>query len=145
MFGEERSLEAMSHRESIAMLAATSVGRVVFTVAALPAIVPVTFALHGDAIVMRTSAGTRLALAADHGVLAFEADDVDAVTRTGWSVVVTGIAEVVTDPMQSAVIHGMVEPFAPGHNDVCVRLPLALVTGRRVAAGPACGLSAAAS
>lgn len=145
MFVEERSLEAMSHRESIAMLAGASVGRVVFTVAALPAIVPVTFAVYGDAIVMRTSAGTRLALAADHGVLAFEADDVDAVTRTGWSVVVTGIAELVTDPVQRGVIHGLVEPFAPGHNDVCVWLPMAVVTGRRVAAGPARGLSAAAS
>ena len=106
---------------------------------------PVTFAVHDDSIVMRTSAGTRLATAADHGVLAFEVDDVDPVTRTGWSVVVTGLAEIVTDSLQRAVIHGMVEPFAPGHNDVCVRLPLAVVTGRRVAAGAAIGPVCAAS
>ena len=60
-------------------------------------------------------------------------------TRTGWSVVVTGIAEVVTEPLQRAVIHGLVEPFAPVHNDVYVRLPLAVVSGRRVNAGPADG------
>lgn len=145
MFGEERSLESMSTREAIALLAGARVGRVVFTVAALPAIVPVTFGVHGGAIVMRTSAGTRLAAAADHGVLAFEADEVDPETRTGWSVVVTGIAEVVTEPVQRAVIHGVVEPFVPGHNDVCIRLPMAVVTGRRVAAGPARGPVAAAS
>ena len=139
MVKEQRSLESMSHPEAIELLAAASVGRVVFTVAALPAIMPVTFAVHGDSIVMRTSAGTRLAVAADHGVLTFEVDNVDPVARLGWSVVVTGIAEIVTDPVQRAAIHGLVEPFAPGHNDVCVRLPLAVVTGRRVAVGAAIG------
>jgi uncharacterized protein len=132
MAGPERSLEALSRPESLVLLASVRVGRVVFTVGALPAIVPIAFATHGDAVVMRTSVGTRLALAADHGVLAFEVDDVDPGTRTGWSVVVTGVAEIVTDPVERAVIHGLVEPFAPGQNDVCVRLPLSVMTGRRV-------------
>lgn len=125
-------METLSNRDAVALLASAAVGRVVFTVAALPAVVPITFAVHGDAVVMRTGADTRLASAADGGVLAFEADDVDPVARRGWSVVVTGIAEVVTDPVQRAVIYGLVEPFAPGANDVAVRLPLTVVTGRRV-------------
>ena len=125
-------MEKLSTRDAVALLASTGVGRVVFTVAALPAVVPITFVVHRDAVVMRTGAGTRLASAADGGVLAFESDDVDPVARTGWSVVVIGIAEVVSDPVQRAVIHRLVKPFAPGENDVAVRLPLSVVTGRRV-------------
>ena len=55
---------------------------------------PVTFAVLDHAVVLRTAADTRLAAAADGAVRAFEVDEVDPVTRTGWSVVVTGVAEV---------------------------------------------------
>ena len=75
MFGEERSLETLSKQDAIALLAAIPVSRVVFTVGALPAIVPVAFAVHDGAVAMRTSAESRLARAAPGGVLAFEIDD----------------------------------------------------------------------
>ncbi len=132
MFGEQRSLEALSTREAVALLSTIPVGRVVFTVGALPAIVPVAFAVYDGAVVMRTSPESRLAKAAPGGVLAFEIDDIDAETRTGWSVVVMGVATVVADPEQRAAIDGVVETFAPGQRDVCIRLPLTVVTGRRV-------------
>lgn len=134
MFGEERSLETLSRKEAVALLATIAVGRVVFTVGALPAIVPVAFAVHDGAVVMRTSPDSRLAKAAPGGVLAFEIDDIDAETRTGWSVVVMGVATVVADPEAQAAIDGVVETFAPGHTDVCISLPLTVVTGRRVTA-----------
>ncbi|MCZ3386347.1 MAG: pyridoxamine 5'-phosphate oxidase family protein [Actinomycetia bacterium] len=132
MLEEERVMTSLAISDAVALLSSATVGRVVFSVAALPAIAPITFAVHGDAVVMRTSAHTRLASAADGGVLAFEVDDVNPAARTGWSVVVTGVAEVVRDPVQQAVIHGLVAPYAPGENDVAVRLPLTVVTGRRV-------------
>ena len=136
MPGEQRSLEAFSRHEAVALLESVPVGRVVFTVGALPAIVPVTFSVIDDAVVIRTSSDTRLARAADGGVLAFEADEVDPVTRTGWSVVVTGVGELVTEPREKAVIHSAVEPFAPGKHEVYIRLPLTVVTGRRVLVTP---------
>jgi len=132
MLGESRSLESLTREESIELLSSAVVGRVVFTLSALPAVVPVTFGVLDDALVLRTSEGTRLAAAADGGVLAFEADEIDPVARTGWSVVVTGIAELVTDPMRRARIHAIVEPFVSGENDVDVSLPLTVVTGRRL-------------
>ena len=104
MFGEERSLETLSKQDAVALLSTIPVGRVVFTVGALPAIVPVAFAVHDGAVVMRTSPESRLAKAAPGGVLAFEIDDIDAETRTGWSVVVMGVATVVADPEQRAAI-----------------------------------------
>ena len=131
---EPKALEGMSRREAVDRLSTAVVGRMVFTSGALPAVVPVTFAVHDGAVVLRTAPSTRLAAAADGGVIAFEADEVDPVTRTGWSVVVTGVAQVVDDPQQQAIIRSVVEPFAPGHHEVYVRLPLTVVTGRRILA-----------
>jgi len=130
---EERSLVALSPREAAGLLSRTQVGRVVFTVRALPAVVPVTFVLLGEDIVMHTSGDTRLMAAAERGgVLAFEIDDIDPVTRTGWSVVVLGEPALVTDAEERSRIDLVLEPWAPGRNDVYIRLPLTVVTGRRI-------------
>jgi hypothetical protein len=83
---------------------------------------------------MCTAPDSRLAAAADEGVLAFEIDEIDPQSRSGWSVVVTGVAELVTDSLTRSRIHGMVTPWPPGHLDVFVRLPLTVVTGRRIVA-----------
>ncbi|MGZ4435308.1 MAG: pyridoxamine 5'-phosphate oxidase family protein [Trebonia sp.] len=136
MVNEERSLIALPQRDCVELLAGAQVGRVVFTERALPAVLPITFAIYDDALVFCTG-DTRLAAAAGRGVLAFEADEIDPASRTGWSVVVTGIAEVVTDPLERARIHTIVQPWAPGHRDVFIRLPLTVVTGRRILASPA--------
>jgi uncharacterized protein len=128
------SLELLPHSECVRLLTRAQVGRVVFTVAALPAVVPVTFAVLDDAVVMCTAPDTRFAATADGNVLAFEIDEIDLQSRTGWSVVVTGVAELVTDSLTRSRIHGVVAPWTPGHLDVFVRLPLTVVTGRRIVA-----------
>ena len=124
--------KVLSYRDCVALLETPQVGRVVFTVGALPAIVPVTFAVQDDAIIICTAADTRLAGAANGRVLAFEVDEVNPKTRTGWSVVVTGVGELVIDSAQRARLHGVVTPWAPGRHDVLIRLPFTVVTGRRI-------------
>jgi nitroimidazol reductase NimA-like FMN-containing flavoprotein (pyridoxamine 5'-phosphate oxidase superfamily) len=111
----------------------------VFTVAGVPAVVPVSFAVRDGAVVLRTAAGTRLAAVAVGGLLTFEADDFDAAAGSGWSVVVTGTAELVTSPREQAVIRAAVQPLAPGHHDVYLRLPITELTGRRVELEPVDG------
>jgi nitroimidazol reductase NimA-like FMN-containing flavoprotein (pyridoxamine 5'-phosphate oxidase superfamily) len=134
MWQDERSLVVLSQRECLALLRSEQVGRVVFTEKALPAVIPVTYAVLDDAIVLATRAGSRLARSARGGVLAFEADRLDPVTRTGWSVVVTGMAEYVVDPADEARIRTVLDPWAPGGHDLVLRLPLTVVTGRRIEA-----------
>jgi nitroimidazol reductase NimA-like FMN-containing flavoprotein (pyridoxamine 5'-phosphate oxidase superfamily) len=134
MISTERSLEALSRRECVALLAGKQVGRAVFTERALPAVVPVNFAMHGDAIVLCTASDTRLASAATRGVLAFQVDDIDEQTRSGWSVVVVGVAELVEGSQDQASIRSLLHPWAPGTSDVFIRLPLRVVTGRRILA-----------
>ncbi len=134
MIYTERSLAALSHRDCVALLTGAQVGRAVFTERALPAVVPVNFIVQDDAVVMCTAADTRLAAAASRGVLAFQVDDIDPITRSGWSVVVVGVAELVDSPEEQARIHLRLQPWAPGRNEVFIRLPLKVVTGRRISA-----------
>lgn len=134
MWQDERALVVLSQRECLALLRTEQVGRVVFTERALPAVIPVTFAVLDDAIVLATSPGSRLARSARGGVLAFEADRLDPVTRTGWSVVVTGMAEFVADPAEEARVRTVLDPWAPGGHNLVLRLPLTVMTGRRIEA-----------
>jgi uncharacterized protein len=145
MIYAERSLEALSHRECVTLMSGAQIGRAVFTERALPAVVPVNFIVYDDAVVMCTAADTRLAAAATRGVLAFQVDDIDPVTRSGWSVVVVGVAELVDDVVEQANVHLLLQPWAPGRNEVFVRLPLKVVTGRRIFAADDVGRGSASS
>jgi nitroimidazol reductase NimA-like FMN-containing flavoprotein (pyridoxamine 5'-phosphate oxidase superfamily) len=134
MIHAERSLTSLSRRECLSLLAESLVGRAVFTERAMPAVVPVNFVVQDEAIVMCTSPGSRLATAATGGVLAFQVDDIDPSTRTGWSVVVVGVAELLDSPSDQARARALLHPWAPGRHEVFVRLPLKVVTGRRILA-----------
>ncbi|MGR7001661.1 pyridoxamine 5'-phosphate oxidase family protein [Yinghuangia aomiensis] len=98
-------MEPLTRDEALALLARAGFGRIVFSHHALPAIRPVNHILDGGSIVVRTHEGAALnALvrgAGDQGVVvAYEADEIDPGTRTGWSVIATGYATAVTDPAE---------------------------------------------
>ena len=119
------------------LLATARIGRVVFTDRALPAVLPVTYVLDGDAVVIRTARGSRLERAADGGLFAFEVDEVDDVARVGWSVVVTGEAEIITDEQDRQRLDAVLRAWVPGIKDVFIRIPMTIVTGRSIATVPA--------
>jgi uncharacterized protein len=66
-------------------------------VGVLPSIVPVNYLLNNDRIVIRTDAGSKLVAALRGAPVAFEVDGVDQDHQVGWSVVVRGRAEEITD------------------------------------------------
>ena len=68
----------------------------------LPTIFPVRYAILDDNIVFRTAAGTSSAAAVQDAVVAFEIDDIDPWSTTGWSIVVVGHAREITGPDQIA-------------------------------------------
>jgi uncharacterized protein len=119
--------------ESLRLLATERVGRLIFTVGALPAVRLMNFALDGGLIVVRTAADTTVARRVDGAVVAFEADDLDAATSSGWSVIVTGRATLVTDPaLISQCQRVPLVPWALGDRDQYVTITIELVEGRRV-------------
>ena len=79
------------------LLAGGVVGRVAMATPVGPRIVPVSYSVHGDAIVFRTAPYSELSTYGWDTDLAFEVDDLDHDTQQGWSVVAVGRAHVVSD------------------------------------------------
>lgn len=128
------AFRALNRQECLRLLAKAPVGRVVYTRQALPAVLPVNFSLDTDAsVLLCTSPGSDLVAAIDDVVVAFEADEFDAVARSGWSVVVTGRATVVTDPAEhERLARTGPRSWMPLHDAAFVRIESEMVTGREL-------------
>ncbi|MEW9549840.1 pyridoxamine 5'-phosphate oxidase family protein [Nonomuraea sp. NPDC050783] len=133
---DSSGLQVLTETECLRLLAGTPIGRIVFTDRALPAVQPVAFCLDRDAIVIRTGTGSKLAAATRRAVVAFEIDDYDPASRTGWSVSVVGHARAVADPAEAARLAALpLEPWAPGGRDHFIRVSVERLSGRRITAG----------
>lgn len=128
---DANGLEVLSRAEAVALLETQEVGRLVYTRRALPAVIPVNYAVHGGAILIWTGSGSSLAQAVRGAVVAFQVDDLDRVAHSGWSVTVTGTAHLVMNEAERARarVEGPV-PWAPGVKEHLIRIPLTMVTGR---------------
>jgi uncharacterized protein len=93
--GERSGLEVLGIDDCYRLLATQQIGRLGVNAEHYPLIFPVNYALDQGVIVIRTNAGIKLA-AADHANVTFEVDQIDERTRSGWSVLVRGLAEEVT-------------------------------------------------
>jgi len=127
----------LDRQECLRLLTKVPVGRIVHTRQALPAVLPVNFLLDGEgAVLLRTAAASELVRATDGAVVAFEADEVDAAAHSGWSVVITGRATVVTDPAEhERLTRTGPRSWAPSPEEVFVRIEPELVTGRVLVGG----------
>jgi hypothetical protein len=84
-----------SPEECLAALRVASVGRISLTVGALPIIVPVPFAIDGNAIAMQLRAGSDVLGRVRGAVIAFEAGTFDPPSGEGWTVHAQGVADVI--------------------------------------------------
>jgi hypothetical protein len=126
----------LGRAESLPLLAGAQVGRLIFTVGALPAVRVMNFALVDQHIVLRTAAGTTVARSVHDTIVAFEVDDLDVATSSGWSVTVTGRATLVTDlELIGQYLMAPLVPWASGVRDQFVAITTEKVEGQRVS-GP---------
>ncbi|MEV6613095.1 pyridoxamine 5'-phosphate oxidase family protein [Streptomyces sp. NPDC051051] len=133
------AFRALDRQECLRLLSQVPVGRVVYTRQALPAVLPINFSLDTDnSVLLRTSPDSDLVRAIDGFVIAFEADEFDAATQSGWSVVVTGRATVVTDPAEHERLSqsGPVS-WMPLRDGVFVRIDSEMISGRELRGTPA--------
>ena len=139
MITDVRLLEALPREESLRLLGSTSLGRVVFTQFALPAIRPVNHIVEGDTIIIRTHLGSAIDSAVDGTgtVVAYEADMIDPGDHLGWSVIVIGRASRLTDPGQVARYQDILRPWVSGPMDYVIMITADMVDGFRLARGPA--------
>jgi Pyridoxamine 5'-phosphate oxidase len=99
---DTRMVEDISREESLRLLGSVPMGRVVFTHHALPAIRPVNHIVEGQQVIFRTGTATAITSAVDGTgtIVAFEADAIDPIDRSGWSVVVVGGSRLLRDDAQ---------------------------------------------
>jgi hypothetical protein len=133
--GEIVHLVELDEAECIRLLAGREIGRVVFTFDALPAAHPVSYLLDAEEVIFRTGDGSKLAAATRGAVVAFQVDQIDTSTRTGWTVLGVGKAyEVLTPDRLADLATRMPAPWAPHRTAHTIAIPLQRVTGRRLAA-----------
>lgn len=125
------------------LLAGVSYGRVVFSLNALPAIRPVNHLVDDGTVIIRsrlTSAISAAVRSSEGVVVAYEADEIDSATRSGWSVVVTGRAYTIADPAAVARYEQLLQPWV-NHADTVVAIEPTIVTGLRLDGAAAPGIA----
>lgn len=138
MTGAAGSLDVIPVEECYELLGRQEVGRLGVVAGDRPFVVPVNYALDGRTIVVRTHPGATLTAASD-ATVAFEVDEIDRVSRRGWSVLVSGPAEVVGPDHRADLIERTeaagATPWAPGEHGVWLRITPQQISGRRIVPG----------
>ena len=131
--GQVEELDPATCRE---LLGSVDTARVVHVVDDQPSIALVNIALDGDDIVVRSTAGSRLAtaLSSPHSAVLVQADRVDPATRSGWSVVARGRMAAVMDQVTVARLDRTHPPswILGDSGGTWLRLTVEELTGRAV-------------
>ncbi|MDP2773783.1 MAG: pyridoxamine 5'-phosphate oxidase family protein [Nocardioides sp.] len=118
-----------------ALIAEVQVGRVAWCRPEGPGVVPVNLAVLHGAVWFRTTNDSALVKECRGQRVAVEVDEVDLQTRSGWSVVVLGVAEVI-DPDDAPQSLHLMEAWPAGDRSAYVRVESLEVSGRRLLAPP---------
>jgi hypothetical protein len=130
---DSAGLEVLSPSDCLVLAGTMPIGRIVFTDQALPAVQPVNFVLDNGCVVIRTAEGSKLATALRGTIVAFEIDDYDARTESGWSVTIVGRAEPIVDAAESARLSRLpLRTWAPASRPRFIRVRPEYITGRRI-------------
>ena len=129
---DRNGMRVLDREECLQLLEAQPVGRVAFTLAGRPMVLPVNFVLDREEIVFRTGAGSKLATALRSiGVVAFEVDHFDPQSQTGWSVLVQGSMDGILDITEMARLDQLgLAPWLETSRPHWVRITTERVTGR---------------
>jgi nitroimidazol reductase NimA-like FMN-containing flavoprotein (pyridoxamine 5'-phosphate oxidase superfamily) len=126
-------VEHLSPSECRRLVSANAVGRLGYSTAEGPRIVPMNYTVAGGRLLFRTAPDSEAGRCANRHQVAFEVDQIDEARRAGWSVLVTGEASQLT--IRELELLGILkapDPWAEGDRSVFLQLPLTSMTGRRV-------------
>ena len=128
----------LDRSECLRLLACHSFGRLAVNVGgSAPAIRPLNYMFdeRSQSIVFCSDYGSKVFGLAIARKAAFEIDGVDPTRRTGWSVIVVGVAEEILNPPELRRLQRAgVDSWTPGPKRHWLRIRTQMVTGRRVVA-----------
>ncbi len=133
----------MDEAECLRMVARHEVGRVAYAGRYGPTVLPVNYRLFEGSIVFRTGHDSpmdedlRTGIADAEYKVAFEIDELDPVTREGWSVLIQGpVHHVTSEQERAAVARAGVTPWAGGAKEQYLRIAPTRITGRYIRRSP---------
>ncbi|MEO6857786.1 MAG: pyridoxamine 5'-phosphate oxidase family protein [Solirubrobacteraceae bacterium] len=121
--------------ECLRLLAAASFGRVAINGSLAPVLRPVNYVFDepSQSVILRTAHGSKFHALLTSTRATFEIDGTDPTGHTGWSVIVTGVTEEVTNPSQLRYLATVgLDPWAPGFKGHWIRVRATTVSGRRI-------------
>ncbi|GLX16610.1 hypothetical protein Slala02_10500 [Streptomyces lavendulae subsp. lavendulae] len=126
-------LVPLDETECRRLLNTCGVGRIAVFTPEGPAVLPVNYLIAGSDIAFRTAAEAVTARAAGTEA-AFEIDNIDDVTASGWSVLAVGELAAVTGPHEIHHLNTTARshPWAGGPRDHWMKLTPVRITGRRL-------------
>jgi nitroimidazol reductase NimA-like FMN-containing flavoprotein (pyridoxamine 5'-phosphate oxidase superfamily) len=133
------TFEVLTEAECRRLLAEQEVGRIAFTDAdGFPVVLPVNFVVDGDAIAIRSDLGAKTDRVPLRQV-AFEVDGIERWNQSGWSVLVQGHGQDVTDAVgrryEDLRRRGLTT-WAPGDKGHWLTIDIRRISGRRIVAMP---------
>lgn len=118
----DRVLRPLTREQALLRLRTVPMGRVAFSARAMPAIRPVNYIVDDDGlIIFRSNEGGSIVTATDAArgsVVSFEADNIDNETRTGWTVMATGLARIVDDPDRADAYRAELSTWVTGMDQI---------------------------
>ena len=134
---DRHGLEVIGLDECFTLLASRPYGRLAYLDAGAPAVVPVNHLVDGSTVVLRSLDGGKIGAAIFERPVAFQLDDLDFASRSGWSVLVRGRAEVVEDSETEGYEKWLASwAVRPGARTTWVRIIADEVSGRRLVTDP---------
>ncbi|HUN31831.1 MAG TPA: pyridoxamine 5'-phosphate oxidase family protein [Trebonia sp.] len=135
----DRVLEELDEPTCLELISRGGIGRIGYTASQFGLVIlPVNYALHEGAVVLRTvehgplDEELRTGIQGAEQKVAFEIDEFDLAKRVGWSVLIQGPAHHVTGDEWGTVVQAAVQPIAPGKRELFIRIVPSRITGRRI-------------
>jgi hypothetical protein len=134
--GEEvhGQLIELTSEECWQLLASGAVGRIAWVTLGRPIVIPVNFTVEGTTIYIHTSPYSAMVREIDDSQVAFQVDNIDAGSRSGWTVVAQGRAELrypdAMNPRTPAV-----DVWPAGTKGATVAIDVDGISGRRLTPG----------
>ncbi len=130
---DRTGLEEIDENQCWSLASRQSIGRLAVAIGNKPDVFPVNFVIHDGSIIVKTSAGLKLAAATIGPGVAFEVDALDEESHTGWSVVFRGVAteiEALDDIIEAENLG--IDTWADSDKRRFLRITPTAITGRRV-------------
>jgi len=138
---DHAGLEILPYDECLRLLGTVPVGRISFLADGEIVVLPVNYVMDGQDPVFCTARGSKLSAAEGQDVVAFEADEYDVTTKSGWSVLVNGRAFAIYEDAEIRRLNALdLRSWATtADRPFWVRIRPAAVSGRLTPAdGPGC-------